>query len=104
MEPIKTIKLVNKLVRIQNLTEGEKRSTAAAFNNSKAVIGCITDYLGSEIAKLDKELADPVKLYQNERADNYVAFKLAERARNIKLINLLTEEIEILDGDQPKDI
>jgi len=101
---MKTIKLVAKLVRIQNLTESEKRSTGAAFNNSKAVIGCITDYLGSEIAKIDKELADPTKLYQNERADTYVAFKLAERSRNIKLINLLTEEIEILDGDQPKDI
>ena len=104
MEPIKTIKLISKLVRIQNLTESEKRSTAAAFNNSKAVIGCITDYLGSEIAKIDKELADPAKLYQNERADQYVAFRLAERARNIKLMYLLTEEIEILDADPAKDI
>lgn len=101
---MKTIKLVGKLVRIQNLTESEKRSTAAAFNNSKAVIGCITDYLGSEVDKLDKELSDPKKLYENDKADRYVAFRLAERARNIKLINLLTEEIEILDGDQPKDI
>lgn len=101
---MKTLKLINTLERIQKLTLSEKRSTAAAFNNSKEVIGCITDYLGSEIAKIDKELADPKKLYQNERADQYVAFKLAERARNIKLINLLTEEIEILDGDQPKDI
>ncbi len=101
---MKTIKLVSKLVRIQNLTESEKRSTAAAFNNSKAVIGCITDYLGSEVAKLDKELADPKKLYENDKADRYVAFRLAERARNIKLINLLTEEIEILDDDQSKDI
>ena len=48
---MKTIKLVGKLGRIQNLTESEKRSTGAAFNNSKAVIGCITDYLGSEIAR-----------------------------------------------------
>lgn len=101
---MKTIRLVNKLEKIQNLTESEKRSTAAAFNNSKAVVGCITDYLGSEIAKIDKELADPTKLYQNNRAEQYIAFRLAERARNIKLINLLTEEIEILDGDQPKDI
>ena len=101
---MKTLRIVNKLEKIQNLTTSEKRSTGAAFNNSKAVIGCITDYLGSEIAKIDKELADPTKLYQNERADTYVAFKLAERSRNIKLINLLTEEIEILDGDQPKDI
>ncbi len=101
---MKTIKLVGKLVRIQNLTESEKRSTGAAFNNSKAVIGCITDYLGSEVAKLDKELADPKKLYQNERADTYVAYLLAERARNMKLIYLLTEEIEILDADPAKDI
>ena len=104
MESLKTVKLITKLARIQNLTESEKRSTAAAFNNSKAVIGCITDYLGSEIAKIDKELANPKKLYENDRANEYVAFRLAERACNIKLINLLTEEIEILDGDQPKDI
>lgn len=101
---MKTIKLITNLAKIQNLTPSEKRSTAAAFNNSKAVIGCITDYLSSEIAKLDKELASPAKLYQSNNADTYVAFRLAERARNIKLLNLLTEEIELLDGDQPKDI
>ncbi|MEE8208091.1 MAG: hypothetical protein V3T88_03940 [Nitrosomonadaceae bacterium] len=101
---MKTIKLINKLVRIQSLTESEKRSTAAALNNSKAVIGCITDYLGSEVAKIDKELADPTKLYQTNRADQYVAFRLAERARNMKLLRLLTEEVEILDADPAKDI
>ena len=101
---MKTIKLINKLERIQALTLSEKRSTAAAFNNSKAVIACITDYLASEVAKLDKELASPEKLYQNNKSDTYVAFRLAERARNLKLINLLTEEIDILDDDQSKDI
>lgn len=101
---MKTLRIVSKLEKIQNLTLSEKRSTGAAFNNSKAVIGCITDYLNSELDKLDRALADPKKLYQNERADTYVAYLLAERARNIKLINLLTQEIEILDGDQPKDI
>ena len=101
---MKTIKLVNKLERIQSLTISQKRSTAAAFNNSKAIIGCITDYLSSEVAKLDKELASPEKLYQNSKSDTYVAFRLAERARNIKLINLLTEEIDILDDDPSKDI
>ena len=101
---MKTIKLISKLVRIQHLTESEKRSTAAALNNSKAVIGCITDYLESEVTAIDKELADPTKLYQTNRADQYVAFRLAERARNMKLLRLLTEEVEILDADPAKDI
>lgn len=101
---MKTIRLVNKLERLQNLTLSEKRSTGAAFNNSKAVIACITDYLSHEIQGIDKELSNPKKLYENNNADQYVAFRLAERSRNLKLINLLTEEIEILDDDQSKDI
>lgn len=101
---MKAIKLIKKLAHIQHLTEQDKRDTATAFNNSKEVIGCITDYLGSEITKIDKELADPKKLYQTDKADLYVAFRLAERARNIELIYLLTEEIEILDADPAKDI
>ena len=97
-------RIVNKLERIQNLTIAEKRSTAAAFNNSKSVIGCITDYLSSEIDKADKALLNPATLYQNSSTGLEVAFVLAERASNIKLINLLTSEIEILDDDQSKDI
>jgi len=96
---MKTIRLVNKLEKIQNLTPSEKRSTAAAFNNSKSVIGCITDYLESEIKLIDKELQNPKALYQNDNASTYVAFRLAERSRNLKLLHLLTEEIEVLDDD-----
>jgi hypothetical protein len=95
---VKTIRLVNKLEKIQNLTPSEKRSTAAAFNNSKAVIGCITDYLSNEIQRIDKVLNNPVKLYQNNNANNFVAFKLAERASMITLLLLLTEQIEVLDA------
>lgn len=97
---ITTIKLVKKLVRIQNLTPAEERSTAAAFNNSKGVIGCLTDYLGNEIAKLDKQLANPKTLYENAAADLYVAFKLAERATLVGLLDLLTLEVKVLDDDQ----
>jgi len=101
---MKTIRLVNKLEQLQNLTPSEKRSTAAAFNNSAAVIGCITDYLDSEIKKADKDLLTPSTLYQKDGSDLYVACLLAERARNLKLLNLLTEEIDILDDDPSKDI
>jgi len=101
---MKTVRLVNKLERIQNLTQGEKRATAVAFNNSEAVVGCITDYLSTEIAKADKLLANPEKLYKESNSDTYTAFVLAERACNLKLLNLLTEEIEVLDDDQSKDI
>lgn len=96
---MKTIKLVKKLVKIQNLTASEERSTAAAFNNSAGVIGCLTDYLGSEIALIDKQLANPKTLYQNAGADRYVAFKLAERATQQKLLDLLTQEVKVLDDD-----
>ena len=101
---MKTIRLVQKLEKIQKLTLSEKRSTAAAFNNSTAVIGCITDYLSFEMQLIDKELSNPVQLYKNTNADHYVAFKLAEKARMSKLLNLLTEQTEVLDDDQSKDI
>lgn len=101
---MKTIRLVNKLERIQNLTPSEKRSTAAAFNNSTAVIGCITDYLSHTIQAIDKELSNPIEIYKNPNADHYVAFRLAERARINKLLRLLTEQTEVLDDDPSKDI
>ena len=97
---MKTIRLVKKLVKIQNLTPSEERSTAAAFNNSKGVIGCLNDYLGSEIAALDKQLSNPSALYKNAGSDRYVAFTLAERSTLIKLLDLLTKEVKVLDDDQ----
>jgi len=100
---METLKIITNLVRIQKLTEEEKRSTAAAFNHSKGVVGCITDYLEYEINQLDKSLANPEELYGNGKSDTYVAFKLAERASLVKLINLLTKETS-LDCDQQKDI
>ncbi len=100
---MKTLRIITTLERIQKLTPEEKRSTAAAFNNSKAVIGCITDYLESEINSVDRTLSDPEELYSNGKSGTYVAFKLAERATLVKLINLLTKETT-LDDDQSKDI
>ena len=96
---MKTIRLVNKLEKIQNLTPSEKRSTAAAFNNSTAIIGCITDYLNDEINQVDKKLLNPAKLYSGDKAQIYVTCILAERARNLELLHLLTEEITV-DDDQ----
>ena len=96
---ITTIKLVKKLVKIQSLTPAEERSTAAAFNNSKGVVGCLTDYLGYEIAKLDKQLSNPKALYANAGSDRYVAFRLAERATLDGLLELLTIEAKVLDDD-----
>jgi len=96
---MKTIRLVKKLERIQLLTHSELRSTAAAFNDSTAVVGCIQDYIGSELDILNKELANPEKLFKNSNSDNYVAFKLAERGLYLKLLSLLTEQITI-DDDQ----
>ena len=100
---METIKIVKRLERIQNLTPEQKRATAVAFNNSKAVVGCLTDYLESEINRLDKTLQDPEELYKDSKSDTYVAFLLAERATLVKFIRLLTEET-ILDCDQQKDI
>ena len=104
MREMKTIHLVNKLERIQKLTPTQKRATAVAFNNSKDVVGCITDYLEFQINQLDKTLGNPEELYKESKSDTYVAFLLAERASLVKLIKLLTEEINILDCDQQKDI
>ena len=99
-----TLQIINKLERIQKLTPEQKRSTAAAFNNSKGVIGCIEDYLEYEINQLDKTLGNPEALYQESKSDTYVAFKLAERCTLVKLLRLLTNEAEILDADPAKDI
>lgn len=101
---MKTIRLIQKLEKIQKLTPSEKRSTAAALNNSKAVLGCITDYLGYEMQRIDKELSNPVKIYKEKDAHLYVAFRLAERAQMKKLLLLLTEQPEVLDDDQSEDI
>lgn len=100
---MKSLRIVTRLERIQHLTPKQKRATAVAFNNSKDVIGCITDYLESEISTIDKTLSNPEELYGNGNSDTYVAFKLAERATLVKLIKLLTKEIT-LDCDQQKDI
>ncbi len=101
---MKTIRLINKLERIQNLTLSEKRSTAAAFNNSSAVIGCITDYLSSEIDKANALLNNPQKLYTESNPELYVASIIVGRANQMKLLQLLTEKVEVLDDDQSKDI
>ncbi len=100
---MKSLLIINRLERIQNLTPKQKRATAAAFNNSKDVVGCLTDYLESEINKVDKTLSDPEELYKESKSDTYVAFKLAERSTLVKLIKLLTKETT-LDCDQQKDI
>lgn len=99
-----TIKIINNLVKLQKLTSEETRATAAAFNAAKDVIGSICDYLEHEIHQIDKALANPEKLYEKNNPNTYVAFKLAERARITKLLVLLTDEIEVLDDDQSKDI
>lgn len=96
---MKTVHLVKKLEKLQNLTLSEMRSTAAAFNNSKTVLACIADYLNDEIYQIDKELTNLTTLYEHGSAHLYVACKLAERARNLKLLHLLTEETEVLDAD-----
>lgn len=100
---MKTLKIITRLERIQHLTPQQKRATAVAFNNSKEVVGCITDYLESEINILDNTLGNPEELYKESKSDTYVAFKLAERCTLVKLIKLLTKETT-LDGDQPEDI
>jgi len=97
---VETIKLINRLEKIQNLTYSEKRSTAAALNDSIAVIGCITDYLESEVSQIDKRLRNPKTLYERANSATYVTFKLAERANLLNLLDLLTEKVKVLDVDQ----
>lgn len=97
---MKTIKLVETLMRVQQLTAEQARATGAAFNAAEGVIGCITDYLEYELNHLDKALGNPEKLYKESNSDTYVAFKLAERAHINKLLVLLTDSIEVLDDDQ----
>lgn len=96
---METIRLVKRLVKIQNLTPAQERSTAAAFNNSKGVIGCLEDYLNYEIQQIDKKLSNPTELYKMPSADRYVTFKLAERANLQKLLDLLKDKVNVLDND-----
>ncbi len=101
---METLQILHNLERIQKLEPKALRSTAAAFNNSKGVIGCITDYLEYEVHQIDKTLANPEELYASKNSETFVAFKLAERAQAVKLITLLTKETTILDDDPSKDI
>ena len=95
---METIRLIKRLVSIQNLTSEQERATAAALNNSAAVIGCITDYLESEVSKIDKELRKPKDLYNHAGSEHYVTYKLAERASLLNLLDLLTEKVKVLDA------
>jgi hypothetical protein len=96
---VETLKIINNLERIQNLTPEQKRSTAAAFNAAAGVTGCITDYLEHELHQLDKALSNPIKLYKESNSDTYVAFKLAERATINKLLVLLTDKTKVANVD-----
>lgn len=96
---MKTIRLVKKLVKIQNLTPSQERSTGAAFNNSKSIVGCLTDYLSSEITKIDKKLNNTQALYSSASAERGVACLLGERAALNNLLELLTQEVTVLDDD-----
>ena len=96
---MKTIRLVKKLVKIQNLTPSQERSTGAAFNNSKSIVGCLTDYLSSEIPRIDKKLNNPEVLYKSAGAERYVAALLGERSTLNNLLELLTQEVTVLDDD-----
>lgn len=97
---MKTIRLVKKLAKIQKLSLAEERSTGAAFNNSKGIVGCLHDYLNSEVARIDKKLNKPEALYKNTAGDRLVATLLAERATLNNLLELLTTEVTVLDDDQ----
>ncbi len=95
---METLRIVKKLAKIQSLTASEEHSTAVAFNNSKGIIGCLTDYLESELQHIDRELSNPSTLYKRDGADLYVAFKLSERANLTKLLELLTIKVKVLDA------
>lgn len=96
---IKAVRLVKKLARIQHLTPAEERATAAAFNNSVAIVECVKDYLKHECAYIDKKLNDAEHLYSKSGADRLVAVLLAERSTYNKLLELLTQEAKVLDDD-----
>lgn len=98
------LKIVKKLERIQNLTASELKATGAAFNNSESVIGCIKDYLEYEARQIDNELRKPKALYSKAGSEGYVAFRLAERAALLNLLDLLTIREKVIDGDQPEDV
>lgn len=101
---MKAIKLVKKIERLQNLTASEVREAAVAFNNSEVVIGCIKDYLESEVNLIDKKLRNPKDLYQGAGSEGYVAFRLAERTTLLNLLDLLTIREKVIDDDQSKDV
>ncbi len=96
---MKTIRLVKKLTKIQHLTPVEERACGAAFNNSTGIVGCLQDYLSSEIAKVDRKLNSPESLYKSAGSERMVALLLGERATYNNLLELLTTEVTVLDDD-----
>jgi len=77
---------------------------AMALKKGKKAVVIIKDYLQMEVIKADKELNNTQALYKHtQNPDSYIGCLLAQRATNMRLLNLLTEEVDILDADKAGD-
>lgn len=86
--------------RLSNLTPHEERGLAKLFKSNKTLIKAITDYLAKSIVSVDKILYNPKELYKKQDSTNYIHCILSERATLLRLHNLLTEDVDLLDDDQ----
>ncbi len=98
---MKTLHLVKKF---KHQTPEEERTMAGSFKRGRKVIDIIKKYLEMEVLKQDAELNKIEKIYKTvANPDSYIGCLIAQRATNMKLLNLLTEEVDILDADKAGD-
>jgi len=98
------MKALHLLKKFHNLTPAEERQMALALKKGKKAIVIIKDFLQLEVLKADKELNNPQAIYKHvQNPDSYIGCLLAQRATNMKLLNLLIEEVDILDADKAGD-
>lgn len=99
---MKTLRIVKKLG--SDMSPHEEKVAAECLAHSRNAIAIIHTYLQREIISIDNQLNNVHKLYTSSgHPDTYVAALLGERATQMKLLSLLSEEIEILDADHAGD-
>lgn len=86
-----------------SLTISEQKQAAKTLADCSGAIRIIKGYLEREVISVDKQLNDTNKLYSQEGDTHLlVATMLAKRETQMKLLNLLSEEVE-LDADPAGD-
>jgi hypothetical protein len=90
--------------KFKNLTPAEEREYAVLLNASAGAVGIIIEYLEGTVMAIDRELTDVKSLYSSSGNSHLeVAALLATRSANMKLLELLTQEVVVPPLDETNE-